>query len=431
METTYPKTNWNGWQKIAFCFLFIFFTLAIFPFPVDLIPGTEKLSAFIISAWEMPINFAAKTFFGIEQPISHRFTGSGDTLYDWMWYFCILALAVLITGTWFVLDRKRSSYEKLKAWFLLFITYYLAYCLLLYGIIKLFYLQFIPPNLERLFQDFGQASPMRLMWTFMGASKSYTVFAGFAETLAGALLLIRRTRTLGALMAVGVMLNVFMMNMSYDIPVKLFSFQLILIGAYIAAQDWKRLYAFFILNKAVAAYQDYPLVRSGRGKIILLAVQLLFVGYVVYNQIDGGLKGRKMYGEEREKSALYGVYNVETFTHNMDTLPPLLTDTIRWRRLLFDYPDFSSVVLMNEQLKRYNTEFDTLAQTIVFSERGDTINRYTFKYTLTDSLMKLNGILKEDTLNIDLEYYSLDNFGLLNRGFHWVNEVPYNRYNYQ
>ena len=431
MENTSPLTTWPIGEKIIFRFLFVFFTLAIFPFPIDMIPGTEKVSELIVAAWEFPINFAAKTFFGIEEPITHSFTGSGDKLYDWMWYFCILVLAFLIAGFWSVLDRKRNSYEKLNAWFLLFITYYLAYCLLLYGVIKLFYLQFIPPNLERLLQDFGQASPMRLMWTFMGASKTYTVFAGFSETLAGVLLLFRRTRTLGALMAIGVMLNVFMMNMSYDIPVKLFSFQLMIMGAYIAAQDWKRLYAFFILNKTAPAYKDYPLARSRRGKIILLAFQLLFVGYVVYSQIDGGLEGRKMYGEKREKSALYGVYNVETFTHNMDTLPPLLTDTIRWRKLLFDYPDFSSVVLMNEHVKRYNTEIDTLAQTIIFSERGDTINKYTFNYTLTDSLMTLNGILKEDTLNIDLEHYSLDNFGLLNRGFNWVNEVPYNRYNYQ
>lgn len=430
MENTAPDTIWKSWEKVSFRFLFLFFLLIIFPFPIDVIPGTDTLTELIAKAWEAPINLAANIFLDLEEPIAHSITGSGDKLYDWMFYFCTLILAILFTGIWSVVDQKRVNYEKLRAWFVFIITYYLAYYMLLYGIIKLFYLQFGPPNLERLFQTFGQASPMRLMWTFMGTSKTYTVFAGFTETLAGVLLLISRTRTLGALTAIGVMFNVFMMNMSYDIPVKLFSFQLMIMGVYIAAQDWKRLYAFFISNQATTPYKRYPLVQSQRGKRILLGVQLLFIGLVLYSQIDGGIDARKRYGEHREKSALYGVYNVNTFSHNHDTLPPLLTDTVRWKRVLFDYPSFTSVILMNDHVKRYRTNIDTIAHTIILSEWSDTTNKYTFEYTQKGEELGLDGIIAEDTLNVSLEHYSLDKFGLLNRGFNWVNEVPYNRYNY-
>jgi len=36
---------------------------------------------------------------------------------------------------------------------------------------------------------------------------------------------------------------------------------------------------------------------------------------------------------------LHGIYRVETFVLNKDTLPPLLTDTIRWDRMIFSFPD--------------------------------------------------------------------------------------------
>lgn len=430
MEVTPPDSSWNLWQKLSFRFFFIFFGLIIFPFPLTIIPGIGSITEPINKLWTALINFSGKTFFGVEENIAISFTGSGDKLYDWLWYFSILLLTLILGISWSVLDQKRLNYTKLKAWFVLILTYYLAYFLFVYGIIKLFYLQFSAPSLERLFQTYGQSSPMRLAWTFMGASKTYTVFSGFCETLAGALLLFGRTRTLGALTAVGVMLNVFMLNMSYDIPVKLFSFQLMIIGFYIAAQDFDRLFSFFFLRKAIPEKKITPPVSSRRGKIILLIFQVIFAGYIIIMQVSNSNSSRKQYGEKREKSALYGVYNVENFVLNNDTLPPLLTDTSRWKRILFDYPNFTSIMLMDDKVTRYDSEIDTLAQSIIFSPRGDTINQYEFKYTLDEQDMQLSGVLKDDTLKIDLNYYDIKRFGLFSRGFHWINEVPYNRYNY-
>ncbi len=430
MKTTTPLTVWSSGKKFLFRYLFIFFGLIIFPFPLNVIPGISKLMQYYSQIWTALINVAGKTFFGITEPLADKITGSGDKLYDWLWYFCVIVLTVIIGTLFSVLDRKRMNYERLKSWFLLFLTYYLAYVLLSYGIIKLFYLQFGPPNLERLFQTFGQASPMRLVWTFMGYSETYTVFSGASETLAGVLLLFRRTRMLGALIAVGVMLNVFMLNMSYDVPVKLFSFQLMIIGIYLAAQERSRILAFFVLNKPVAAREDRPLLRSKRGKYILWGVQALFAGFIIYNDISNSFSSQERYGKNREKSPLYGVYNVDMFIRNKDTLPPLTTDTTRWKRVLFDYTTFTSVMLMDDNVKRYDSEIDTLAETIIFAPRGDTITKYKFKYFRTGKDFRMEGIVKEDTLNITMTYYDLKNFGLLNRGFHWINEVPYNRYNY-
>src|SRR5206468_1346164 len=83
-----------------------------------------------------------------------------------------------------------------------------AFGVLGYGISKVFFGQFPLPFPGRLVQRFGDASPMGLMWTFMGASPAYVFFAGAMETIGAGLLLFRRTTTLGALVLSGVMLNV-------------------------------------------------------------------------------------------------------------------------------------------------------------------------------------------------------------------------------
>lgn len=429
-QLSMPPTPWSFGRKLAFRFFFVFFGLFVFPFPLNVIPGISAISQPYGQFWTWLIKLVGKNILGIQQELALTFTGSGDKLYDWVQYFTILLLAVLATIIWTALDRNRVSYKKLNRWFLLFLTYYLAYYMFVYGIIKLFYLQFGPPNLERLFQDLGQISPMRLLWTFMGFSGPYTMFSGACETLAGLLLVFRRTRTLGGLVAFGVMLNVFMLNMSYDVPVKLFSFQLMIMGLFIALQDFRRLFNFFILNKTVPSADHGSIFTTRTGKIIIISAQALLVGFFIINMATSSNRNRKVYGVEREKSPLYGVYNVETFVLNKDTLPPMLTDSVRWRRLLIDYPGFVSVIKMDEKLQRYNTELDTTARQYIFTIGQDTTNKYVMNYEKIGQDLKMNGIIQQDTLQIDMKFYDLKNFGLLNRGFNWINEVPYNRYNY-
>jgi hypothetical protein len=53
------------------------------------------------------------------------------------------------------------------------------------------------PSLIRLLQPLGTLSPMGVLWASMGSAPAYEIFTGCAE-VAGGLLLIPRTATLGA-----------------------------------------------------------------------------------------------------------------------------------------------------------------------------------------------------------------------------------------
>ena len=69
-----------------------------------------------------------------------------------------------------------------------------------YGSVKVIPAQFPTPALSRLLERFGNASPQGMLWTSMGASQSYSFFAGLTEVMGGMLLFVPRLATLGLIL---------------------------------------------------------------------------------------------------------------------------------------------------------------------------------------------------------------------------------------
>jgi hypothetical protein len=88
------------------------------------------------------------------------------------------------------------------------------------------------PSLAALLMPLGDISTYGILWRSIGASPAYEIFAGCAEVLGGVLLIVPRTTMLGALVSLADMTEVWMLNMTYDVPVKLFSFHLFLLALY-------------------------------------------------------------------------------------------------------------------------------------------------------------------------------------------------------
>src|SRR4029077_19764906 len=85
----------------------------------------------------------------------------------------------------------------------------------------------------------------------IGSSYTYTVVAGIFEILPAVLLLFRRTRIIGAIIATAVMTNVVLINFGFDISVKLFSCFLLLLCVIVASPGLKKLFDLFIANRPV------------------------------------------------------------------------------------------------------------------------------------------------------------------------------------
>ena len=297
----------------------------------------------------------------------------------------------------------------------------------LYGFVKVFQIQFQPASFVKLLQPLGEFSPMGLAWQYMGYSKGFGMFAGVMEILGGVLLIWRRTATLGAFIIIGVMSQVAMMNMMFDIPVKLFSIHLILMSLVIFMTDYKRFIAVFIKNKRTEAYDFYhPLTSKSYHKTISIIKKVLLPTILIAGCILGYL-GQINISDINHRPALYGIWKTETFIKNNDTIRPLTTDAFRWRYLLIERIDKAVVKTMTDKLVKYTFITDTSQNKISLYSEFSIKDSLNFAYTSPHTnLLKLRGKLENDSIIITFKKMDLNKFPLRARGFHWINEKPFN-----
>jgi uncharacterized membrane protein YphA (DoxX/SURF4 family) len=217
-------TKWTKAGKFAFLFCFIYIFLNTIPFPLNMYPDEVYMDGLTYKIWNLPVQWIAKNILNKSEPLNTQVNGSGDTTFHWIIFFLTIFLSIVVAFICFAIDKKRNDYSKLLQYFTIYLRFYLAYMLVFYGMLKVFCLQMSLPSLYTLDNTYGQFSPMGVLWSFVGSSQPFTIYTGCAEVLAGSLLLFRKTAFVGTLISIIIMLNVFLLNMCYDVPVKIFSF---------------------------------------------------------------------------------------------------------------------------------------------------------------------------------------------------------------
>jgi uncharacterized membrane protein YphA (DoxX/SURF4 family) len=424
--------RWSAASRVAFRFSFVYFGLfcaatqilgGLFPIPKVDIPDLGSL-------WPMrQITFwTAAHVFHAKLPLVYTGSGSGDKTFDWVMVFCLLILAALATAIWSVLDRSRENYVTLYKWFRLFIRFALASELLIYGMAKVIPLQMPFPFLTKLLEPFGALSPMGVLWSSIGASPAYEMFAGSAEMLGGILLIFPRTTMLGALVCVADMTQIFMLNMTYDVPVKLFSFHLLLLALFLLVPEFQRLADFFFRNRTAGPSTQPQLFHTRRANRIALAAQIIFGIWLLGMNAYGGWTSWHTYGAGRAKSPLYGIWNVDVLSIDGQLRSPLLIDYGRWRRVVFDFPNTVSFQRMDDSFAGYGASINTKDNTIALTKNSDKNwkAKFTFQRVAQDQLV-LDGNMDSHKLHMQLQLVDRDKIMLVNRGFHWIQEYPFNR----
>ena len=83
---------------------------------------------------------------------------------------------------------------------------------------------------------------------------------------------------------------------------------------------------------------------------------------------------------------------------------------------------------MNDSIKGFAFTPDTTARKIVMFDYNDATKKSNLLYSFPqEDVLLLTGKLNDDSVTIEMKKYDLKNFLLVNRGFHWVNEYPFNR----
>ncbi len=109
-------------------------------------------------------------------------------------------------------------------------------------------------------------------------------------------------------------------------------------AGFILAPDLKRLAEFFVLNRRVEPAVEHPLFRSQGLNRAAVALQVAFgVVLLSYNLYQSDHRAKEA-AAFRVTAPLYGIWSVDQFKLDGNTVTSPLPDQPNWQRVVFDSP---------------------------------------------------------------------------------------------
>jgi len=191
-----------------------------------------------------------------------------DRALDWTAAALMLACALAATLIWSLIDEvprpRRLSYPLLFQTMRWVLRMTLVISILWYGAIKIFPIQIESPSLAVLNERVGDSSPMTMLWTVLGMNHTYERICGCIETLAALLLLWRRTALSGTVLAIIVLANIVLFDVSFDVAVRLYAGALLLMAITLLAPDVPALFGFFFTHAPASPRASWGLSAAPR-----------------------------------------------------------------------------------------------------------------------------------------------------------------------
>ncbi|WP_078312114.1 MULTISPECIES: hypothetical protein [unclassified Mycobacterium] len=323
--------RWTALRKLVFRLLFtvgggilllsVYDNLGLFSLFEPVLWLTAQIGSFLIRGR------------GIELTVS----SGGDLLWLWCYHLGWVVIALVITAIWTVLDRRRPNYRRLTASLWVFARYGLALSMITYGMAKTIPTQMGYMTLpDRQLQLVGDTSLFSTLWGFMGASEPYSVATGLVELLAGLLLLWNRTWVLGALGSVFAMAQVFLLNMTYDVPVKQVSGELFLIAVAVTAPLWPNLVRV-VFNRGTQPVRLWSPLGSQRRWLLRTGIVLKF-GVAAALTVQCALLSVLVYSTYKTPTSMFdGVWRATSFTIDGREATMNQVDPAPWANVAITY----------------------------------------------------------------------------------------------
>jgi hypothetical protein len=329
-------------------------------------------------------------------------------------YLVTIIPLVLPMGCIFFWQRRENQKPQTSPGIMAFwrgiTSYFLAFNIASFGWKKVFGLQFRPVPLSIADMPMSEQPPDWLMWHFFGYSHTFGMLVAGAQIIGAFLLLSRKTRLLGVMVLLPVMVNILCINFFYQLGLgPLYQSMVLTAGLlYLLLSQYTRLVEVFFRTKE--ALPSVPLIGGMKWKnsLQLLVMVLAFAYiYVFYLRSKG-------YSE----SELHGVYNVKTLLVNQT--PVALASTSQDSVLNRVYFDDGNVCIFqyNHHLRRLfgRYEYDAARHTLksIFDLKSMGAGQYmprgkadTLQATLTlnnhDFNVTIAGVMGKDSLHLVLQ----------------------------
>jgi len=261
-------------------------------------------------------------------------------LADYVDWGIALVFAMIGALIWTAFDRKRKSYHILYYWIRVVVRYRAGIGIIGFGFTKLFPTQMPYPSLGLLNSNFGDFTAQKIYWLSVGVVPWYQVFGGVVEIVAGAMLFFRKTSTFGAILLAAALGDITFVNYAYDGGVHVYAFYFVLLGLFIAADDFPKLYNLLILERYTVPFRIYPDFRKPWLKYTRITLKVLtfviFFGVLTYTEVINFKYDPYKQPATAGVKKLRGNYRVSEFKINGEVIPFSPLDSTRWQEATFE-----------------------------------------------------------------------------------------------
>jgi hypothetical protein len=428
VSTHHPSTAdpvWSPAACVAFRFSVLYLGLFILATQISgsLLPNPYFYYRGLGRLWPLRevTTWIATHLFGVTAA-ADEVTANGEPFFFWVQTCWILVVALAGGAVWSFLDRGRREYVAAAAWVRLFVRFALAASMLEYGMTKVIPTQFPAPSLETLVTPAGDLTLSAMLWTSIGAAPAYEVFTGCVEVLGALLLVFPRTTLLGALVSFAAATQVFALNMTFDIGLKLISLHLMLLALVLIAPDLGRLADLLVWNRPTSPRREDVIAQTPARQRLALVLQVAMGAYLLVMYTGINVRFWQVGGGGRPQSALYGIWNVEAMSVDGVTQPPVQNDyDRRWRRVIFEDPTSAVVQRTDDSFAHYTVTLDTAAKTLEIRKTASRQWRAQFAYEQpSPDRLRLTGTMDDHRIDARLRLVAMDTLRLLNSRFRWV-----------
>ncbi|MEL6536797.1 MAG: hypothetical protein AAFQ98_15365 [Bacteroidota bacterium] len=393
--------NHSPITRFAIRAAFLYLVFYVYPYGFEYIYALRDRD--MLSFWPSLTVPFAKWFFGWE--IDMETTRNGfDSMYDFSRFALIGLLALVGSAVWLFVERstRRTADGWLWPFTRTLLRYHVGFTLIMYGAAKIVPIQFGQLSLSTLETTLGDQSGMQYLWNFMAYSRFYAATSGWIEIIGGVLLLFRRTTLAGAILTTIAMTNVVLLDIAYDVSVKMFAIHLLLMTLLIIGPHFRMFWQVIFLQKAVAPTQESDAFAHSLRRTYWPIKGLLLVAFTIttitehrdiLEQISGGGPGYPQHIE----IALHRV-NGDTL-NSADTIPlwTSITTTPFASR-----PNYLRVKTPDNRSRYFIFSMDTVrGQVEFYPNRGDSTDLYTFNYQVDGQNVVWEGIHDTDTIYLE------------------------------
>lgn len=395
----------KGFTNLYFS-IFIGLGILFIPFSWNLFSFQTTVTTFIFADFVSSI----ANLFGLSIGLLD-FSSDSKSLYFLMFIFSVLSIIISFSLLKFTSEINR---QKIISLILTLATYYLAVLLLKYGFDKLFKAQFNLPEPNLLYIPMGKLDKDILYWSTMGSSYSYNLFMGFAEVVPAILILIKPTRNLGLLISFGVLINVFAVNLSFDISVKLLSGFLLFINGFLAFPIVKKVWSILVLKTWISEpklkslqHNHWYYIFLKAAFSVLISVEI-FLPYIRTSNFQDDLAPRPY---------LHGAYEVQSILSKGDTLN---TKQPAIKRIFIHRDGYLIFQNQNDEMTDYHIEIDKNEKKLLLTDYNGHEQIIHYRYNSIDSLLSLTYSGDQTSKMLNAKVIEWKKLPLLQKQFHWT-----------